>query len=325
MARRTRKNTNPLAGDKVTYFHSGSNHAGEIEGWASIGAPIGVAVDQLKADAIKALKATAGSVPVFVDSGAFSEVEFPKDSAPVVAKPISAAEWTRRLAVYQDLAETLGSALTVVAPDMVAFPAETLTRLATYREQVRKLAATGARVLVCLQGADKAAFWQQAQDVLGLTEADGIVPALPCKKNATSPAEVVDFVKAARPASVHCLGLGARNQNAAGLVQALRAVDADLDITLDSNALRANVGRDHEDGGKATASLTEALDAITREWVAAGRVDTEFVSYTNSKGQRRHKWTGRLSAKLARERKAESIRRAFCYGDTKPAQLELGL
>lgn len=323
---RTRKNTNPLTAQGVTYFHTGSNAAGEIEGWASIGAPIGVAVDQLKTPAIKALKATAGSVPVFVDSGAFSEVDFP-DGVPTVVKPISADEWTQRLAVYLDLAQVLGAALTVVAPDQVGFAAETLQRLALYREQVRELAATGARVLVCLQGVDKVAFWNEAQAVLGMTEADGIVPALPCKKNATSPEQVVEFVKAARPASVHCLGLGARNDNAADLVRALRAADADLDITLDSNALRANVGRDHDNGGAALASapLTAALDEITREWVAAGRLDASFEQVTNTKGQRRWKWVGKVSRALSRERKAESIRRAFCYGIPNPVQLALGL
>lgn len=290
-----RKNTNPLAGQKVTYFHSGSNHAGEIEGWASIGAPIGVAVNELRSEALQALKDTAGSVPVFVDSGAFSEVEFGA-AGPVVTKPISPAEWTKRLATYQELAEVLGSALTVVAPDMVAFPAETLARLATYREQVRALAATGARVLVCLQGADKAAFWDEAQAVLGMTEADGLVPALPCKKNATSPADVVAFVQAARPRALHCLGLGARNANAADLVRALRAVDADLEISLDSNAIRANVGR--RAGG---APLTVATDAVVVAALAAGRTLT------------------------VRAKKAAAIRAAFTYGNPEPQQMVLGL
>jgi hypothetical protein len=288
-----RKNTNPLAAEGVTYFHSGSNHAGEIEGWAGIGAPIGVAVNELNADALDALKATAGAVPVFVDSGAFSEVEFGA-AGPVVARPISAAEWTKRLATYQELADALGGALTVVAPDQVAFPAETLARLATYREQVQALAATGARVLVCLQGADKAVFWAEAQAVLGMTEADGLVPALPCKKNATSPADVVAFVQAARPRALHCLGLGARNANAAALVRALREVDAELEISLDSNAIRANVGR--------AAGVARALTAATDAVVAAD------------------------AGLTVRAKKAAAIRRAFCYGvNPEPVQLALGL
>jgi hypothetical protein len=122
-----------------------------------------------------------------------------------------------------------------------------------------------------------------------------------------------------RPRSIHCLGLGARNQNAAGLVQALREVDAEVEITLDSNALRANVGRDHEDGGRAVAPLTAALDAVTAEWVAAGRCSTTFERKASGKWG----WTGRLSAQLSRERKAECIRRAFCYGPA--TQLTLGL
>lgn len=186
MARtRTRKNTNPLAADGVTYFASGSNHAGEIAGWASIGAPIGVAVNELNEAAIQALEATAGSVPVFVDSGAFSEVAF--TPVPTVVKPISPAEWDVRLALYLRLAKVLGAALTVVAPDQVAFPGETLGRLSKYRKQVQAIAKAGAKVLVPLQGSDKVKFWKQAKMALNMTERDGLVPALPCKKERDEP------------------------------------------------------------------------------------------------------------------------------------------
>lgn len=312
----TRKNTNPLTAEGVTYYHSGSNHPGEIEGWASIGAPIGVAVNELSREAIEALKATAGAVPVFVDSGAFSEVTFP-NGIPTVTKPIDAAEWANRLAVYQELADALGSALTVVAPDQIAFPAETLDRLETYRAEVAALAAAGARVLVCLQGTDKVAFWAEAQAVLGLSEVDGLCPALPMKKNATAVEEAAHFVATVQPASVHCLGLGARNQNAAELVRQLRELDADVEITLDSNALRANVGRNHADKGRASAPLTAALDAITNEWVAAGELECSFELV----GQR-WRWVGKVSRDQARRRKAEAIRRAFTYG---PAGAQLSL
>jgi hypothetical protein len=291
-----RKNTNPLTSEKVTYFASGSNHAGEIEGWASIGAPVGVAAPDLNAAAVEALKATAGKVPVFVDSGAFSEVEFGANG-PQVVKPMTADDWNARLALYLELAQVLGAALTVVAPDKVGFAGETLGRLSKYRKQVKAIAATGARVLVPLQGADKVTFWKRAQLALDMTEADGLVPALPCKKNATSPAEVVAFVKAAKPRAIHCLGLGARNTNAAALVRELRAVDADVEISLDSNAIRANVGR----RGR-LAPLTAATDEVVAEAQAAGRSLT------------------------VRAKKAAAIRRAFCYGEpVQQAQLTLGL
>ena len=265
MASKTpRKDSNPLRRLGVDYFASGSNHAGEIDGLASIGHSVGVAVDQLNAEAVEALKATAGKVAVFVDSGAFSEVDFP-GSVPTVVKPISAAEWTRRLALYLELAEVLGSALSVVAPDQVAFPGETLGRLSRYRKQVAAIAATGAKVLVPLQGKNKVDFWRKAQ--LALDRCPNLIPSFPCKKNATTPVEIQAFVAAVRPKAVHCLGLGARNKAALGLCVALRELDTDLTITLDSNLIRANVGRS---GGKARA-YTAAQDALVAQAAAAGR------------------------------------------------------
>jgi hypothetical protein len=262
MATTTRKNSNPLRSLNVDYFASGSNHAGEIDGLASIGHSIGVAVNELNDEAIEALKATAGAVPVFVDSGAFSEVEFP-GGVPTVVKPITSSEWTRRLELYQELAEALGAALMVVAPDQVAFPGETLGRLSRYRKQVQAIAATGAKVLVPLQGKNKVGFWRRAQLALNMTEADGLVPAFPCKKNATTPVEIQAFVAAVRPKAVHCLGMGSRNKAALGLCQALRELDQDLAITLDSNLIRANVGRSGDKARAYTAAQDEVRAAAT--------------------------------------------------------------
>ena len=72
----------------VTYFASGSNHAGEIQALDSVDHSIGVTAPKLNEAAIQAVEAST-DVPVFLDSGAFGEVEFPA-GVPTVVKPISA-------------------------------------------------------------------------------------------------------------------------------------------------------------------------------------------------------------------------------------------
>jgi hypothetical protein len=62
-------------------------------------------------------------VPVFVDSGAFSEVDFPQ-GVPTVVKPITAAEWAGRLATMLDLAQVR------LPPIADTLKGLTLTRLA---------------------------------------------------------------------------------------------------------------------------------------------------------------------------------------------------
>jgi len=240
----------------VIYFASGSNRPGEIRGFSEVDHPIGVVADEIlgSTSALEELLALAGTgIPVFVDSGAFSEVAF-GPAGPRVVKPISPADWRERLALYETLAAALGPSLYVVAPDMVGFPEETLERLETYREEIARIAALGARVLVALQGEDKADFWRRVLE-LELAPVDSLVPALPMKKNATSDEAVLDFARRCRPGAVHLLGLGAANRRAPALVEALEC--SGVEVSLDSNLIRANVGR-----GRNPRKLTRALDVV---------------------------------------------------------------
>jgi hypothetical protein len=67
-----------VGGLRCVYFASGSNHQGEIEGLSSVGFNVGVAAPEVKsAETIGTLTGLAGTgIRVFVDSGAFGEVDF---------------------------------------------------------------------------------------------------------------------------------------------------------------------------------------------------------------------------------------------------------
>ena len=239
----------------TAYFASGSNRAAEIRGLSRAGADIGVAAPELSPVAERELHALAGSdVQVFVDSGAFSEMDF-RTGAPVVAKPMTDADWRAVLALYGRLSRSLGDQVWIVAPDRVGCQETTLRRLETYRDELAELHALGARVLVVMQRGEmpQAAFADAVDRVLGFS---GWVPALPCNKAATKPAEVALFVAQRRPAHVHLLGLGIRSRQLSAYLAPFKAAAS---VSLDSCWITANSGRTNGPGG-GPRRLTRARD-----------------------------------------------------------------
>lgn len=244
---------------KANYFPSGSNHEGEIEGFALIGANVGVAADQLTDDAVAALEKLAGTgTLVFVDSGAFGEVRF-GPGGPAIINPISDAEWRRRLALYLRLAAALGPQLFAVAPDCVGFQDVTLARLERYAADVLALHASGANVIVPLQNGllTLAELDARVVDILGF---DDFVRGIPSKKGATTTPELVGLLAARSQAKrVHLLGLGPASKRWPSVIAALERVRPELDLFCDSVLITAHVGKTNGRRGGPRA-LTKASD-----------------------------------------------------------------
>lgn len=232
--------------EPVATFASGSNNAGEIRGFAAAGRDVGVAAPRVNAETESALLELAGSdVAVFVDSGAFSEIAF-TDAGPKVVEPITDAEWRKRLGLYKRLARALGGQLHVVAPDMVGNQRVTLGRLARYAADIREIAELGAHVLVPAQLGElsQADFVRRANAIVGVE----MIPAMPCKKAATSVGELEAFVADYRPTQMHCLGLGARGSRTRAYLAAVAAHVPDCQVTLDSCLIRAHCNSDRRIG-----------------------------------------------------------------------------
>lgn len=256
--------------EPVAYFASGSNHVGEIRAFADMGHDVGVCARELAPAAEAELAQLAGTdVQVFVDSGAFSEVRFDA-SGPRVVAPMTDADWDRVLALYARLGVVLRDQLHVVAPDRVGCQATTLARLRAYRQQLRDLHAIGVRILLPVQrGAiSQVAFYWEAVSVLGFCP----VPALPCKKAATTVEEAGVFARALDATLalhrdehlvIHLLGLGARNRNAAAYLTAIRDAAPGALVQMDAVVLTALVGRANGPGGT-PRRLTAAHDVAMR-------------------------------------------------------------
>ncbi len=222
---------------RVLVFASGVNEAREIRGFSLARIPVGFSARHVRGEAIAELQRS--ELPLFADSGAFSEVALTAAGL-VVVHPISHQEWSKRLSLYQLLAERHGSNLSVVVPDRVADQEHTLLLLARYREELEALAKTGARLLIPVQrGAlTPETFLQHALEVAGVP----MSPALPMKKAGMSHGEVLAFLQIIRPAHVHLLGMGFERERAKRLVRLLLNSFEALTVSLDSNRLRAVAG-----------------------------------------------------------------------------------
>lgn len=256
--------------EPVAYFASGCQ-CGEVTGFAEIGHDVGVVANRINRQVERELLALAGSdVQVFVDSGAFSEVAFTGTGFEVV-KPITETAWQTILATYKRLAAVLGDQLHVVAPDRVGSQAVTIERLTRYAADLRELDAMGARVLVPAQKGtmSQADFYRAACAIVGVE----MVPALPCKKAATTVAEAEAFVAAIQPASIHLLGLGVRNRLAQAFLSAVTEASPDTLIQMDSCVIAANSGKTGGQG-KGPRRLTLAA-AIINRLVGLGRLSAD--------------------------------------------------
>jgi len=205
-------------------------------------------------------------VRCFVDSGAFSEVDFTSEG-PVWPAPMTPSGWRAVFRCYEIAAQAFGGRCYVVAPDRVADQAETLRRQERYRRHVRAIAAHGAQILVPVQKGSlpMADFYAAELVTLGLP-ADQVIPAVPMKKDATSVEDLVDFVRATQPTRLHLLGLGPKRRGPKGydaVVAAVLAVCPGCEIMSDSVLMAAISGRGN--GSKITGkrrALTVALDQI---------------------------------------------------------------
>lgn len=226
----------------AVYFASGSNRPGEIRGFKAVGQALGVAAPEVTGPAEDELMALAGTgIPVFVDSGAFSEVKFgPK--GPKVVKPITEGAWQDVLDLYNRLGAVLGSQLYVVAPDQVGFQGETLERLARWKEEVRALISMGVNVICVAQKGEmsQADFDRQVEATLGTGE---YIRGLPCNKNATSVTQARAFAADRKPGRIHFLGLGLRSARAPKMAQAIAAVSPETTVSYDSCLIVESSGK----------------------------------------------------------------------------------
>lgn len=268
----------PLPPDLI-HFVSGASAPADLRGLCRFSVPLGVSVPDLSAPALEYLlgQRALALLHVFVDSGAFGEVEVVDGRLEVVA-PITEDAWAARVAMGLRIAEAFGARARVVAPDRVGDQAETLLRLRRWAGEMAKVRAAGARVVVPLQrGAiSTAAFERAAASALDF---DDFTPAIPGNKDAMPPDELEAYLRASRPTSLHLLGIGPRSHRLPALLDLCRRLIPGVRVSCDSNVLAALVGHSNgRGGGRAPSPPSRQPSPSTRPPSAPGRMPWRWCS-----------------------------------------------
>lgn len=241
------------------HFVSGVNRAGEVSGLADNAFNIGITCGEISTDLRGWLELYADRVNqrLFVDSGAFSEVDFPKDAPPVVVRPLTDADWRERLFdVYRWAARTYGRRAFVVAPDCVGNQDETLRRLEKYTMPMRQIARAATVIIPVQKGALSMARMFEISCALLELDAAHVVAGIPMMKDATSLEDVEAFARSLPAgARVHLLGIGpkAKYNRYELALAALKRGCPTIRVTSDSAVLVSIVGRTNGRGGKPRA------------------------------------------------------------------------
>ncbi len=209
---------------RVFAFASGVNEAREIRGFSLARTPVGFSAGHVREKAKEEL--LRSGLPLFADSGAFSEVAATPQGL-TVTRPISHTDWMRRLSLYQCRADRHGSRLSLAVPDRVGDQEYTLGLLERYRAEVQRVATTGARLLVPLQRGDLTPedFYERACEQVGVP----LHPAFPMKKAGMCQEQI--------------LRSGYQRASAKRLVRRLLTAFSEITISLDSNHRRAVTGQ----------------------------------------------------------------------------------
>lgn len=254
------------ATSRPIYFCSGASAPADMRGLARIGHPLGVSLPELSAPALEQLCQIWGCFEVFVDTGAFSEV----DHDGSVVAPITDLAWIERSAVMHRIAAALGRRAVLVAPDRVGDQQETLRRLALFADVMRACVALGARIVVPIQlgGMSPALFDDCCACVLGVEYIRGI----PGNKAAMPTSTLEAYLRARRPAAVHLLGIGPKNHRYDALVDVFRRLIPGAAVSCDSSGIPAMVGKTNGAGGgprllTAWQEHLEGRSSPVAEWV----------------------------------------------------------
>lgn len=253
--------------DGVVVYASGTNRPSDIRGVIAAGIPVGVDVSRLSESAMREL--LKSDLPLFLDSGAFSEVSI-KNGEISITRPIKDSQWNTRLDKYLLIARHLGhkpsqicARVTIVAPDCVGSQGSTLNRLLKFRDKIRAVHAAGADVVVPLQTGqlNVVDFYLRAKSILGIE----IVPGMPMKKAATTMEDIQHLIEHVRPKRIHFLGLGADSHRADPLTRFIRHFSQTIAISMDANRIRAGVGKNRPITRREKKLFDEAIPGWTSE------------------------------------------------------------
>lgn len=249
----------------VISFRSGNQRSpSDLDGYAAAGKPVGIVASALKSPSVRGqiIDYLHADLPVFIDSGAFGKTTI------VDGKPVVNLNFDDVLDLYDGLIDDIGSyptsLLWLVAPDVPpakdtdgnwhTFPDETLALQQQYRERLGGLIDGGANVIVPVQVRRDDTGTPDPEFAGDLIQAQAAFPGsllgLPGNRGAV-PADLLEEALTALTTSpageafrgVHFLGVSEFSPKFQGLVDTVRGVYPDAEITTDASRSQAMIGK----------------------------------------------------------------------------------
>lgn len=249
-----------------SHIFSGMNDPGEVLGALQSGVNFGITANEIRETELDGqtildlIEQAAGSPnKLFIDSGAFGEIDFHEDGPPTVnpKKELKDPHWQYVFRLYLWAAGLWrGGSLYLVAPDRIADQVHTLRLQNKYRVFMQLIEATvlerSARVniIVPVQKGSMSMgdFWQRELEALQLQHQP--ICGIPLKKDATSAQDLFAFAETTPffGTRFHLLGKGPASKDYDKLVWGLKAIRPQCEITTDSTHRRW-IGSTNAPGG----------------------------------------------------------------------------
>jgi len=298
-------------------FWSAVDYPGEMEALLEARTPFGVAVKRMSAATFQRLltllKSHRAKVPLFVDSGAYSESR---------EAPFTDADWTRALERYVEIAKVAGPRAFFVAPDEIGSFAGTEKRLEATAGRLRELLDLGSHVLIAVQPGPGSLTERESRlmRAAGLEGRANVHPALPwTRKVPVKPSmqELADFLRHRKPRYVHFLGLGEKNRDWDWDRLARIVAKASPATTMSGDSNRFGAMRGYGEGTSRVRPLTRAAEIaeLSRMQIAPFAQEYDLVDEQGMPlGQSTENWVNVAAWTTADDRR-EIARRALLPQD----------
>lgn len=241
---------------EYTFYVSGVGRIPEIRALNEIGVGYGISMDTLTKPLLNYMLSNPKG-NIFVDSGAFAEVEF-TEKGRSIKKELTHKDWIKILDTYQVLAHAFKKRALFVAPDSVGSQSETIVRLKRYKDLLLPLIKTSSIIVPLQKGRlNICSFYREVCDLL---ETEDFICGLPFKKSALDISDFIELMEEINPKRVHFLGVSPRSPKFPYIREVTKSLKDPPIISLDAVLLRALVGRE-----KKLRPLTEAQDLFREE------------------------------------------------------------
>jgi len=220
------------------YFASGTNSPGPMQAALENNIPFGISIDKCKAACTEWIFAHAEDprLRLFVDSGAYGEF--------TGGTKVPDEEWHRRYEQMAYMAEVVGDRASIVLPDKIGDPQESMRRLEEFAPYVKRIVKSGAEPLLPIQkGGEKIdvrAYMDEAAEAAGVP-VSALIPSIPLKQKAYTAAQALAVIKALQPRRVHLLGMDVERASKK-ILPGIRRLSPHTSVSLDSVFQRGKAG-----------------------------------------------------------------------------------